>query len=101
MNLRQWDFHCNTANSSTGQLEDLVKSAKADEQRLLQMNENATQPIEDEFLTVMDDVGSLQSQAGINTEQPLPIEAETFHPDELIGLGLFEQFPSPEIVKDL
>ena len=47
------------------------------------------------------DLESLPLESSVSVAQPNSLQPEGFVPNELIGLGLFEQLPSFQLMEDL
>ena len=47
------------------------------------------------------DLESLPLESSVSVAQPSSLQPEGFAPNELIGLGLFEQLPSFQLMEDL
>jgi hypothetical protein len=85
---------------SAAQLEDQIKDAKAEEQRQTPSSENVVVPNLDQLMSSVRSPESFPLEGGAGVEQPSSQQV-SFPPNEVIGLGLFEQLPSLQLVEDL
>jgi len=62
---------------------------------------NAAQTDWDFFMSSISDLESLPLEGSVSVAQPSSLQREGFAHNELIGLGLFEQLPSFQLMEDL
>lgn len=84
-----------------GELENLIKATKAEEQREIPRGDYATETDWDSFMSSLDHVDSLPIDSSVSATQQSSLQEGDYSPTELVGLGLFEQLPSFQLMEDL